>query len=202
MILIEQESDRYIPPHKYYILILTISDTKSLNLREIAKKMLVKNISHQPLSAYVFENDIFLVYSCVDNEQNHYNGGSHHKIISEYVSGLTLQLKTKIEGKILEFDSKTSVITYFIWKIHSNSLKFMVDVSNDKISSGDTKTKTLGELTLSLQDLGIDWDNLDPVDKYGVSYKLKKKKGKIIVCQLSEFFDSRDMKKYLNFIFG
>jgi len=223
MTILEKESDRYILFNDYYILILNIgeifykkSPTKSekrsplksessrpLNVHDLAKKLLSRNTFHQPLATYVFGNSIFLVYSCVDEEQTHYKDGSHHKIISEYVSMLSIELKRTISGSIVELDTRTSVSTYFAWKIHSNSLEFMVEVSKGQISLNDTKTKTMGELTIILQDNDVDWNSasLAP-EKYGVFYKLKKKKGKVVIVDLSELFDSRDMKKYTNFIFG
>lgn len=205
---LEKESDRYIPSYNYYILVLTIgtlgeADVKTPSeLHEISKKMLTRNIHHQPLVSYVFLNNIYLVYSCVDEEYEHYKNGSHHTIISEYVSSLSMELKKRVYGSIIELETKTSVATYFTWKIHSNSLGYMVKVSKKKITYNNTKNKTLGELIIILKENGIEWNDLESCDKYGTFYKLKKKKGKVVIVELSEFFDSRDMKKYINFIFG
>lgn len=205
---LEKDSDRCISSYNYYILILSVGTLEESNvktsseLHEISKKLLTKNIYHQPLVSYVFLNNIYLVYSCVDESSEHYKNGSHHKIISEYVSSISMGLKKRVYGSIVELETKTSVATYFTWKIHSNSLEYMAKVSKKKISSNDTKNKTLGELIITLQENGVEWNDLESCDKYGTFYKLKKKKGKIIIVELSEFFDSRDMKKYISFIFG
>jgi hypothetical protein len=217
MTMLESESDYCIPFNKYYILNLTLEPStknnikelkqnktkciKKINLEDLAKKMLSRNMNHQPLSVYIFKNNISLIFSCLEENQNHYKNGSHHKIISEYVSVLSLELKSLINGSIVELDTRTSVIMYLIWKVHSNSLRCIVDKSEGTISINDTKIQTLGELKIRLNIVDVIWDDIDLTNRYGIFFKLKKKKNTIIIDSLSEFLDSRDIKKYTNFIF-
>jgi hypothetical protein len=208
MTMIESNSDYCIPYNKYYILNLVIKsstknsskDNKS-NLHILAKKYLSRNLDHQPLVVYIFKNNISLIFSCSEENKQHYKNGSHHKIISEYVSIMSRDLKTDVYGSIVELETRTSVATYLIWKVHSNSLKYIIDSSNGTISTIDTTNKTLSELKEDLQNIDIILDDVPSQDKYGIFYKLKKKKTEVVIDFLSEFLDSRDIKKYINFIF-
>jgi hypothetical protein len=220
MLKIEEDSNYCVPFHKYYILNLTVDlsstknkDTKSknagkvssniqLDLDSLAKKLLSRNIEHQPLSVYIFNNNISLIFSCSEENENHYKNGSYQKIISEYVSSLSRELNRNVDGSIVELESKTTVITYFIWKVHSNSFNYMIENSEGVVSINDTKAKTLGELINVLQTVNIIWDDVNSKDKYGIFYKLKKKKNTIIIDSLSEFLDSRNIKSYITFIFN
>ena len=74
--------------------------------------------------------------------------------------------------------------------------------SSGTITAADINTKTSSELMSMLKESGADWDAISDTEKYGIFYKLKKRRGKVIVSSISEAFDARDTRKYTTFIFG
>jgi len=200
MVAIEEESDRFVPLDSYYCINITIPELDS-DTNDLAIKFLTKNMKHQPLFTYSFDKTLLLFYSCMEEGKSHYLNGSHHSLISEYTSILVLETGKPVNCSIVEFDSRVCVSTYFLWKTHDNSKKCMVGSSDGKISFVDTKTKTSNELIDILKTLDITWEGIPTHVKFGTFYKLKKRKGKVVISKLSENFDSRENKRYSNFMF-
>lgn len=197
MALLQQQSDKYIPKDKYYV--VSIEFTEDLELKDITQKLLIQD--YQPSATYTFGRNISVVYSSVDENEEHYLNGSHHDIISAYCSELCKKSKSSVRCNIVEFETRMQVVSYFIWKIHNNSMLCLSSKSKKKISITDTKNKTLSELTHILQELGIIWDDISKEERYGLFYKLKKRKNGSIVVALSEAPDAREIKKFSTFIF-
>lgn len=196
MSLFEEQSDRYIPGDKYYVINITC-DTKD-SLRKISQTLLTHEL--QPLVSYLFGSSISLVYSSVGDGQAHNLSGSHHKIISVFCSEITLELGCSVRCSIVEFDSRTQVTSYFLWKVHNNSMLCLISKSKKKISVSDTKNKTFTELLETLNSNGVVWQNIPKEDRYGTFFKLRRKKT-VTVVTFSEASDAREMKKYSSFIF-
>src|SRR5690348_1229711 len=137
MSLFEEQSDRYIPGDKYYV--VNIICTTKDSLRKFSQTLLTHDL--QPLVSYLFGNSISLVYSSVGENQTHNLNGSHHKIISMFCSEITLNLKCPVKCSIVEFDTRTQVTSYFLWKVHNNSMTCLISKSKKKISAPDTKNK-------------------------------------------------------------
>lgn len=200
---IEHDSDKFISSGKYYIIHISIPNYPPENMKNFGKIFLTRNSEHQPLSTYIFENELYLIFSCYEEEKSHYLEGSHQEIISEYVSFISSETSSsEIKAHIVEFYTQTQIISYFIWKIYLNSRMYISKISDGKIDSNDIQSQTLNEITTLLGEYGVDWESLPNENKYGVFYKLKKSNEKYVISTLSEYFDARNNQKYLNYIFG
>jgi len=205
---IEKESDKFISPEKYYIVHLKFEnynkETSPPNqIKNLGKLFLTRNPLHQPLSVYTFEDEFSLIFSCVDENSDHYQHGSQQKIISEYVSYISNELSiSSVRCSIIEFFSQIQIISYFTLKIYTNARKFILYTSNKKITEEDVNNKTFSELIDQLKEYGHDWVDTPNEMKFGVFLKLKKQNEKYIVSTLSENFDARHTQKYITYIFG
>lgn len=202
MELLEKNSDRYISPDRYYICSFTVEGGEWSEVEEAAKKYLSRNVKHQPLATYAFGDTFLLVFSCLDDNQSHYLEGSHHGIISEYISDIARETGKSTIGKIIEFTTTTQVITYLIWKVQINSKQSIISCSDGMITENDLRSKTEKEVIAKLSKNGVDWDEIDSVKKYGSLYKLCRRGGKVVFSQLSEKLDGRETRKYSKFVFG
>ncbi len=205
MVLLEEQSDHYISYEKYYVINIEIiqGNISPEKVQKWSKIFLTKNLN-RPIVVYVYQLTISLIFSCLEENESHYLGGSHQNIISEYTSVVANMIpnESNIKCNIVEFDTQTQIFTYFLWKVYCNSRNCINKILPNNISLNYIKSLTLEESITMLKDLGIDWSNLPNTERYGTFYKLKKKKNKIVVISLSEKFDARDSRKYTNFIFG
>ena len=78
----------------------------------------------------------------------------------------------------------------------------MILASRNGISAADIRNRTQQELLRKLREVGVDWSSLSRSEKYGVFYKLKKRRGRVVIVSISEAFDARNTKKYSVFVFG
>jgi hypothetical protein len=205
MKLLEEQSDRCIPSDHYYIICLCVEEpregTEDL-LERWSQDILTLNPEHRPLVSYHFQNTVCTMYSCLEEDQTHYLEGRQSSLISEYVSLLSRFVKSRVRCHIIEFEYRTQVISYFLWKIHTNSKECLRSQSDGTISAQDIQNKTFGELTSKLQEeTEVKWSDIPKSSRYGTFYKLKKKKGNVFISSLSEVFDARDVKKYTSFVF-
>lgn len=206
MRMLEDESDRYIPFDLYYIVKIQCETSNTQAAEKWGKNFLTRNPSHQPLVSYIFKTEssveIVLVYSCLEESEEHWNDGSHSEIVSHYSSLLSRELRSKVNVKIVEFETRTHVLTYLSWLIHENSRVSMVLSSANEVTASDIRSHTHQELLEKLDSVGVDWEAFEPSEKYGTFYKLKKRKGKVVIASMSEAFDARDTRKYSAFVFG
>lgn len=199
----EEECDMRIMFDRYYILNAEFLDTPKNDIGKIAHILLEQNKKHQPIAVYTFENKISSLFSCLEDGEKHYLDGSHHKIISEYSSILARQERTNVTCSLVEFDTRTQIFAYFATKIHINSLRALIKLSENKIRLFDTNNRTLQELILRLdEECGVVWEDIPKSDRFGIFYKLKLRKRKAVITSFSTTFDARDMRKYVELLFG
>ena len=70
IITIEENSDSFIPYDHYYIIkvdIISEDHSKVFHnlVKEISLKSLSDNVRHLPLLVYVFNNTVYILYSCL-----------------------------------------------------------------------------------------------------------------------------------------
>lgn len=202
MEVIEKESDRYIEPSNYYI--LHLQEINALpqyfeKIKTFGKSLLTRNNLHIPLCVYIFENHIYAVFSCTDNlESPHYLDGSHHSILSEYASILSVSMgASSIKCNIIQFLSQTQIVSYFTWKIYTHSKNYILQRLQKK--SDETITELVQELRISKN---VEWEELSSDERYGTFYKLKKQNEKLVISTLSEYMDASKFQKYIQYIFG
>lgn len=203
VISLEEDSDKFVPYDKYYVIAITILSGK-VTLKDIqgwAKMMLTYDENHQPLVTYTYGMDIFLMYSCLNEGEDHYLKGSHQKLCSKYVSIFNNLIKgdSNVECKIVEVDTQNQMFAYFSYKIFNNSQNTLIQLSNGKITLKDIVYKTSKELHSQLDRR---WDDIPKIERYGVFYKFKRKKNGVAITSLSDLFDARDHKKYNAFLFS
>lgn len=206
MRLLEEESDRYISCEMYYIIKIQCETANTQAAEKRGKNFLTRNTAHQPLVSYIFKTEtsaeIVLVYSCLEEGEEHWHGGRHSTVISYYASLLGKELGVDVKVNIVEFETRTQVLTYFSWLVHENSRVSMVLSSANELSATDIRNHTYQELLERLKAVGVDWKSFPPSERYGTFYKLKKRKGKVVIASISEAFDARDTRKYSAFMFG
>ncbi|MDB4769432.1 MSCRAMM family adhesin SdrC, partial [bacterium] len=82
------------------------SSESDISIEEIAKNLLTQKPEHQPSIVYFHENEIFLLFSCLEGG-HHYLNGSHHRLCSEYCSYFCniFEGRYVVDCSIIEFDS-------------------------------------------------------------------------------------------------
>lgn len=195
---IERESDKYIDPSHYYIVRIFPQDYSfPEKIKSMAKTLLTRNSMHLPLTVYFFDKDVYAVFSCTDGAQ-HYLNGSHHAILSEYVSFASSFLEHSfVNCSIVQFLSQTQIVSYFTWKVYTYSKKYI-----EELLQKDSE-ETLMELIAELRKTkNIEWDHIPSENRYGIFYKLKKQNDRFILSTLSEYLDASKYPKYIQYIFG
>ena len=200
---LEFQSDKIIPFEKYYIIKIHVLAEYEV-IKNLGKIFLARNSQHTPLTTYVFQNEIYLIFSRMSSEdQNHYLNGSQQKIISEYVSYVSIELKRGCEVNIVEFETQTQVVFYLMWKVYTNFQLCAYEVSDKSIKLEDINSFTQSEIIEKLESMGINWEeDISNERKYGIFLKLKKDKNSYVISTLSEYIDARNSRKYVNYIFG
>jgi hypothetical protein len=200
---LEFQSDKFIPSEKYYIIKIHIFAEYDI-IKNLGKIFLARNPQHTPLTSYVFQNELCLIFSRMQEDQSHYLNGSQQKIISEYISYVSTEVQSSnCHANIIEFESQTQVVFYLMWKVYTNFQLCAYEISNKNISMEDINSFTQTELIEKLENIGINWEeDISNERKYGIFLKLKKDKNSYVISTLSEYIDARNSKKYVNYIFG
>ena len=196
----EINSDKKIEKCFYYIIHLYIQNItkESKPLTEIIKFFLNERPNHVPIIGYLYNKDIYLLFSSVEENKEHYKNGSHQAICSEYTSLLSVEYGCMINCSIIEFENRIQIITYFQCKIHENTKQTIIKLSKNTITKKDIQSFTLQELIKILKDkCKIEWDTISLSKKFGTFYKYEKDKLKL----LSESIDIRNIDKYQKFFF-
>jgi len=199
----EENSDRRIPSDMYYIVIVEIHDSKNLDdaLAITAKKLLKTKKDHQALVAYIYRNELYLLFSSVEGRE-HYLKGSHQSICSEYASFVSIEFGCKTNVRIVEIESRTGILVYFQTKIFDNAKKSVLTASKNTITKKEISQFTLGELISALQQRAkVSWDSLVSGERFGTFYKyvVQDKKEKYIL--LTELINIQDTDKYISYFF-
>ena len=95
---------------------------------------------------------------------------------------------------IAEFPNKSELMIYISLESYKSSRRNMKEMSNGKISDTDFYMKTDKELIKILEDSKISWESIPSHKKYGQFIRNDLK-------TLSEYIDTRDIKKYTKFVF-
>lgn len=126
----------------------------------------------------------------------------------------------EISTTIIHFESNIQLITYISLHIYNVSRKCFMFKSKGSITNKEINFRTDNELENILNDhTNESWNEITSEEKYGVLSKIKRRKkddspqtinskgsdtrnAHFLVSQISELFDTREYKKYINFIFS
>ena len=137
---------------------------------------------------------------------SHQFNGDHHRIVSKYATLFArapVGNVNNINVKIIEFETQTQVVTYMGWLVFQTSQRAMKRLSGGKITDNLLYFRTERELRDKLCDeANVVWNEVEPSERYGTFIRLHRKGDKIVTSKLSEFFDAREHKRYVDFIFG
>ena len=173
---LESESDKSIEPENYYLMNITLSG-KEISFPQMKKwglKFFKRTPS--PVCIYIYLSTMFLIFSCCEENTDHYLGGSHHRLVSHYTNEMGLLCKNNtlsIFTCIVEFSTKVQVLTYLSYRVYSNNISCI-----SKLLDHETGSKTRKELLDQLKKNGCEWEKLGNVEKYGIFFRLNSKKGK------------------------
>lgn len=193
---LKNQSDKFISSERFYLVNLQFPNEEGL--QTVTEDFLYSH-TNQPGVVYHHSDTIWLVFSCL-TEGSHYLNGSHQEIVSEYFNLIFSKygfIPRKIN--IVEFETQIQLISYFLWEIFHNSKKTILKYSGGKITPEDLVYNTYSEVISMLND-HTDWEGIPREERYGVFYKLKLTKEGITTLSFSESFDSRNLKKYINFL--
>ncbi len=199
----EETSDRKIDPSLYYIIHIE-ADAPAEYFAEEAKAILRRKGEHTPVVIYVGNNQLYLLYSCLEGgQQSHYLRGSHQLLCSKYVSYFVEQLSVPVVCRIIEFSERTKIVIYFQYQIFEHQKAAICAHSKGKITKKDLLSLTLSEAITALESrAGVKWDQVSQSERYGVFYKLIKTKTDEKFSRMTESFDLRHLDKYLDYLFG
>lgn len=195
--LIENESVRFIKNSNCYILKIDFSmDIKNDVNDKIINKLF--NISNHNFIKSIYRNSrqIILIFSACNEEETHQNKGNHHLIISSYCPVVIRNIPeaNKVNFQILEFSSEIKLSLYIKNLILLQSKQILQKYSKENIDNKLLHFRTNKEL---YEYLNINWDDIPNNEKYGIVSKLKNKKD---IENISEDFDSRNIKKFCKLI--
>lgn len=195
----ESSSDKKIASNMYYIVYVRLE-----NEREgpsLVKKLIKTKFDNDemPLVAYTYSNDVYFLFSSLENSKEHFMNGSHHKICSYYASTIARERDMNVSCSIIELDSRTKILIYFQTKVYENARKTTIKLLKGK---SDLEKMSFFELMDILKTKSINWDDLTANEKFGVFYKyLVSDSGKGKLSTLSELFDLRNKDKYTSYLF-
>ena len=201
--LIEDQSKRYINNSDLYIVKIELDKkdyASDFEIKSLAEELLCSR--PQPLSVYVNDELLLLVFSC-DDENPHQYDGNHHLIVCKYTSiVLKYNKNLNINVSLVELNSKLKLITYIKWTIAKYTENVIRRLSNNKIDDRLIYFRTQRELIKILEEEhDVKWKDVEDDIKFGSMVRLVKKKNKIVSEYMSEDFDSRYNQKYIKYIF-
>ena len=200
----ETASDRKIASNMYYIVCIHLeSDSEGPSL---VKKLIREDFEEDgtPLAAYTYFNDVYLVFSSLeDTAGEHYLGGSHHKICSYFASTISRSKDMDVVCSIVELDSRTKVIVYFQTKIYENAKNSIFSRLKGKIKRKEFDSLSMFEMLELLKKKSITWTDIPPIERFGMFYKyVQGEEGKGKLSTLSELIDIREIGKYTAYLFN
>ena len=199
----EETSDRHISHDMYYIVTIELSEEPKSTaiVSGMVKGWLMTRKEHQALVAYVYRNEIYLVFSSVE-DTGHYLKGSHQALCSEYASLAALQFGCKVNVKIIEIESRTRILIYFQTKIFENAKKSALGLSKNSITKKQIGQLTLGEIIQALRDrASVVWDKISPAERFGMLYKYLIVGDKEKFVTMAEMINIQEMDKYTSYFF-
>jgi len=206
------ESTNLIPIESFYVIktVVNVNEEILHSFSEIISKCL--NFQPKPSACYhsytelqndIFELSIILIFPFA--EEKHQLNGDHDLMVSKYTYFYSkiFSESNEILTKIIHFESDIQLFMYISWYSYNISRKCMCSHSNGSVTTKEINFRTDNELIDILGNVeGVMWDELSNEEKYGVISKIKKKKGEFVISTISEILDTREYKKYINFIFS
>lgn len=187
----EVSSDKYISNECYYVVRIELE--KEVDTLEKFVKNLLKTHPSHPILGWCQKSTCTFLFSSVDEE--HYMKGSHHSIISEFVSLFCLEYESKAKSRIIELESRTRVLVYFQTKIVENENSEMMKYS---IKQKDIDSLTRTELVEKLKEKNTNWETIPSAEKFGTFFKYSS--GKFLV--MSEAMITLDNPVYTSYFFS
>lgn len=200
----ENSSDKVIIPTNYYIVTINIDNNnkKSQEIcKNLGKEFLTTNVlEERPIITYIYQNSLLMLFSCIDDNLQHNMNGSHQNICSLFVCKFCNNSCKSVRCNIIEFQQRSDIFTYLMWKIHKNMHDYIRIITNNSISVEDTPLQEL--VNILFNEYNIDWDDIPAEEKYGKFLRLKRKNKKLMMIGMSELFDAQNKKKYMNYLFN
>ena len=189
---LEKKTVTIVPPEEYYCVKINFS------CGSVDKYIDCVVEDPKPMFIYYTCDTIMLFFSCVEDEmETHQCNGKHNLIISKYVSLISRKHGASCSAHVVHFPTQTNIFTYLSWNMLQTSYKHMAKISNGKIKDEDFQFRTELELATILKDQHIKWSDEPALLKYGTVMKYGAKN-----VTVSEYFDARDIKRHLSFLFG
>ena len=202
---IVKSSDKKIPPSSYYVIrikFLEKQDDKefcTIAKFYLSSSIISYNSSELPLITYVSEDEIFFLYSSIDETSEHNLGGSHQNLCSDISSVLTKKCNCLVKCSIVEFESRAQILAYFHIEVYNTMTNFMNDMLGEQLSTSSLtfqEAKDVFDKHCSKK-----WKDQESHKKFGSFYKYTNSSGgKFLV--LSEVIDMRNVEKYEEYIFS
>ncbi len=206
ILMLKSKSNKFVPYEKYYIIHIQFPniDIPRASIDKWGKECILDR-NNQPLFVYVCYNEIYLFFSCLA-EGEHFMKGGHQELCSMYSSMLTnkiCQIADVSDDKyvfcnLIELETQSKVFTYVLWKNAQNSFRSLA--SHLKVPIEEVYKRTFEESLALIE--ATPWDDIPKSERYGTIYKLKKKKGRIILSSFSKRIDARKKEHYMTYFFG
>lgn len=196
----ENNSDHKVPYDSYYM--VCISCETDIEKKEKFVKTLFSSkyqaggISRGPCLIYTRTEDLYILFSCLDNESSlHFLKGSHSAITSHFACEMYKFSGKTNTVKIVELPTRTKVLTYLFWKAYEHQRLFAVSASNGSLNKRDVMNMTTSELALRVKG----WEELPANKRFGCFYKVDNNGN---LATLSDNFTYPDMEKQSAFFFS
>lgn len=189
---LENRCVKFIDPCYFYIVKVNFRQAVS---RKVAEECLSLK-EPKPLCIYHTPFNLFLIFSCVNEGEEHQYNGNHNLIVSKYVCYFLARDPSfnNVSVGIIEFETQNQILTYLMWIVYASSREYLIELSKGKITQNDVNFSTEIEL-LKKYNLVEVWEN--STEKYGLFLRLSKGN----IKSMSEYLDARNTSKYINFIF-
>jgi hypothetical protein len=190
MIKKEEESNKSIDKENYYTIVITF---ETLELNDNEKNIddiinFILNDESKPLLCYYYRNtnsetyELIILYSSISEINNHHLNGSYCLICSYFACILSKNFNISSNVKIVEFNTKIEIITYFIYKVTENFNSFIsfhlsklyensakdkkskIDIDNDQ--TFEEKIQIIKKINEN------EWNAIKEEFKYGIFIKL------------------------------
>lgn len=198
----ETSSDRKIAYNMYYIISIELERESSSLIKKLIRKVYEED--GMPLICYLYANNVYLLFSSLENpDTNHFLGGSHHKLCSYFSSTISREKDMNVTCSIIEMDSRTKVLIYFQTKVYENTKRTVEKLLKGKVNKKEFENLSMFESLELLKTNSINWQSIPSIERFGTFYKyVEGEGGKGKLSTLSELFDVRDMEKYNAYFFG